>query len=209
MLCFHGRRQSASTFASKLFGRPCAATQSEVVVSSSGIEFVFVNGTHVADTGLLKHVRARGAQCELYSWYCGGQDLSETLESVHNLYQKWAPDGLLGFSEGGALIAAMCREDNDLLHKPAVAVILSGYFPQKYHGPMEDAKIHPFLRASLHVFGERDQLVAPRKSRACAEYMGGETHSIPGVGHAIPPAPFAEEVICRWILENDPSVDKL
>jgi len=120
--------------------------------------------------------------------------------SAERVAQVWADgdfDGLVGFSQGGALAAHVVRQG---LVTPRFCVFFSSYAGLK-PSPHTSSSTLPWLitTSSLHVWGSNDQVVRPAFSRALCESMRGSAHCIDDTGHAIPPSPFAETVVADWL----------
>ena len=55
---------------------------------------------------------------------------------------------------------------------------------------------------SLHVWGEKDQVVPGAKSKLLYEWLKGDCRSFAS-GHAAPPVPWAETSLVDWIDSNN------
>lgn len=213
VLCLHGRRQSGSTLARKLFDNKLCDLKinsaADLVVNYGGHEFVFINGPHIAQADLPKLAKARQVACEMYSWWSSDEDEgANAIDTVLKARQRHGEfDGILGFSQGGALAASFFRSNADW--KPRVGIFLSAYYFDAFPLPKlikPDPGEQPMGGArSLHVWGEKDQVVSPAKSQSLCAWMKGDSMPVLG-GHAAPQPPWAREVLLKWLIAEPPLV---
>ena len=206
ILCLHGRRQSGVTLAKKLFdGSLCELEQKAnqtSLIRLTGYDFVFIDGPYVATADLPKLAKARQVSCDMFSWWGdSSDDGSRALEAIDRAQTSLgAFDAVLGFSQGGALAASLCRNSSKM--QPVAAIFLSAYYFDGFPLPVliKPRAGEPVMEGihSLHVWGEKDQVVSPNKSKELCEWMKGDAFPIQG-GHAAPPPPWAENVLVKWL----------
>ena len=210
ILCLHGRRQSGVTLAKKLFDSSvCQLEKSkgkrDLIVKCGGHEFIFIDGPHVAKADLPKLARARHVACDMYSWWSDEEDDgTKAIGAIHEAKETHGDiEGLLGFSQGGALAASFCRSSSSW--QPKFSVFLSAYYFDGFPlptllKPTQDDLPSGNIR-SIHVWGEKDQVVIPAKSRKLCDWMKGESITIHG-GHAAPSPPWTSEVLMKWLVDT-------
>lgn len=113
--------------------------------------------------------------------------LEESLEAVARAFAEQGPvDGLLGFSQGAALVGILCalKQRGDPRFPFAFAVLVAGFESRApdhrlYYGA-------PIAVPSLHVVGEADRVIAAEMSRElAARFMDPVILTHPG-GHFVP-----------------------
>ncbi|KAH9260839.1 hypothetical protein BASA81_001306 [Batrachochytrium salamandrivorans] len=176
VLCLHGRRQCGLTFANKLFPNAPTSTSASglVTVSLPQLDFVFPNAPFTSQANLPKGFKPKSTsgKCSspsLFSWWgeTNEDDGSTALNSLAKLLQDTQPVGVVGFSQGGALAASLCRKQSSL----DFAVFLSSYYvltPQEEKSGVftppalirfqPQDEFPPRIR-SLHCFSDTDQVV--------------------------------------------------
>lgn len=199
VLAIHGHAQSASKFKGKI-----AAVVKHCRLFA---DFTFINGSYaLAPVGDLP-ASDRG---QAYSWvdypnvrrdeagnvieYAG---VDASLEQV--LQQSEAFDGIMGFSLGAAVLAAvLCHPDHGrvLCKRLEFAAFFSGFVP-------DDPQLNGWIEGSspvqalptFHCFGSADALIKPQRSANLAAcFEGAVVHEHPG-GHVVPSSariPFRE-----------------
>jgi len=208
ILCLHGRRQSASTFAKKIFSdAACDAgkiSRKYTGIQAGGHEFVFIDGPYVAQADLPKTAKARQVPCQMYSWWeqANADDGGDAaLQKIRDAIEEFGSfDGVLGFSQGGALAASLCRKSS--FWHPQVAVFMSAYYFDAFPlpsliRPIKDETPYEGI-SSLHVWGEKDQVVPGAKSKLLSEWLRGDAAPFVG-GHAAPSPPWADTVLVNWL----------
>ena len=230
LLCLHGRWQTGGVLAGKLFPStgPGGAAKAALVgtattcslvgvgvhgwpeVRVGGHELVFPNGPLKSTPQLKPGARAVPNACVLYSWWEQEVDVAKALESVAEYVNKLGPsscDGVLGFSQGGALAAYLCRTPSPLkplgvVWRPKVAVLLNAY-TAAVRGELPNSTSPSYVHdglSSLHVWGRNDQVVSPVLSQTLCTAMHGESHILEhGAGHSVPPPPFGTSVLVPWL----------
>jgi hypothetical protein len=196
VLCLHGYEQNTESFRKKT-GSLRRAGKKHVE------EFYFLQGPHKA---LQRDGADAGETPEAYAWYlpqqsdAGGnaffEDDSQPQESsrswslpldcdtwnaslgyIGKCFQDHGPfDGVLGFSQGAAMAAALCRlQQGGADTAPLNAIsfrfvcLLSGFCPS--HGLSLDApkgSATPLTIPSLHIGGAADEIIRPERSKGLA-----------------------------------------
>ncbi|CAM4665416.1 unnamed protein product [Lepidochelys olivacea] len=109
------------------------------------------------------------------------QGLEESLEAVAGAFAAHGPfDGLLGFSQGAALVARVCalKQRGDARFPFQFAVLVAGF---ESSGDRE-----PIAVPSLHVLGDADRVIPPARSRElAARFVDPAVLTHPG-GHFVP-----------------------
>ena len=147
--------------------------------------------------------------CALFSWWEDEQEVRAAVERVKQVVEAAAErgqpfDGVLGFSQGGALAAVLCRSATPLpAWRPRFAVMLSAYTATpKLDGTTLNFAADPSFRsdvASLHAWGRLDQVVRPQLSLDLCTAMRGDCRPQETGGHAAPPPPFGDQVLRPWL----------
>ena len=130
---------------------------------------------------------------------------------------------LMGFSQGAAAASYLCTErarkqllrEYGLSWHPQFAVLLSGYNPSAIlpfdecnngrgdaHSVEPYVDLNPSLRGSVHIYGKKDKVVLPRRSRALASVFGAGKNSnvlelAHDYGHVPPPAKTSDAVLAE------------
>lgn len=223
VLCLHGRRQCGLTFAKKLFPNCEHICEANVtVVPFPEINFIFPNAPFTSSADLPKGFKLKdpsSPRCppSLFSWWGESptDDGSNSLQSLATLIDTRQFVGVIGFSQGGALAASLCRSSmtSGFASPPQFAIFLSAYYPI-----LDDAAAGPFtlptrlrhelgvefnqsIPRTLHCFSDRDQVVHSNKSQALLEWTKttGERIVLEG-GHAVPA--IGETVLMPWIAKT-------
>jgi predicted esterase len=117
---------------------------------------------------------------------------SASQDAIHAaLEQNWPVDGLMGFSQGAtatALFLAHASRGENSSNIPPWAVLIGGFMPRdaRYAAVLKETA--PIQQRSLHVTGEKDELVPTERSEElwkCFEdkyrtvYNHGGAHMVP------------------------------
>ncbi|CAM5110652.1 unnamed protein product [Natator depressus] len=109
------------------------------------------------------------------------QGLEESLEAVAGAFAAHGPfDGLLGFSQGAALVARVCalQQRGDARFPFQFAVLVAGF--------ESSCDREPIAVPSLHVLGDADRVIPPARSRElAARFVDPAVLTHPG-GHFVP-----------------------
>ncbi len=153
---------------------------------------MYLNGCHLPTTFFTDPTgleRAWWNSNEARTEYFG---IQETLSSIKKFNETDGPfKGIVGFSQG-ACCAALAAS---VIENVAFTVIIGGFLPN----PLDLQEIlKGFKGKSLHVSGERDELVPPSGSRKLQEFLKGEFLSHPD-GHVVPSKAIYRNEIIKWI----------
>lgn len=202
VLCIHGYRQNASSFREK--------TGALRKLLKKQVELIYASAPHriqkVCDSSQEEeNDRVPGGEVDPRGWWfsdtqarsfnAGEQcqvslGLEESVEAVRGAVRDHGPfDGILGFSQGAALVAMLCSLQTQKLEPEfrfRFAILVAG-FPSacKEHEQFYDAA-SPLVIPSLHVFGLEDRVIPDSMSRELLPFFKDPlilTH--PG-GHFVP-----------------------
>ncbi|XP_042298661.1 esterase OVCA2 [Sceloporus undulatus] len=130
---------------------------------------------------------------------CGG--LEESLGAVAQAFAEQGPfDGLLGFSQGAALVGLLCalRHRGDQRFPFAFAILVAGFKSQAqpHRGYYQG---EPIAVPSLHVLGETDRVIPAQMSRELAgHFVEPQVLSHPG-GHFVPASAPQKKVYLEFL----------
>ncbi|GIY44031.1 hypothetical protein CDAR_262641 [Caerostris darwini] len=170
ILCLHGYRQDADSFKDKIGGFKKSI--------KNIAELVFINAPHEITTEFCMTDNVEdGATIPKKGrswWFCDdsndfnsrtkcdeAQGFQKSLDVVNEAFKSQGPfDGILGFSQGGALAALICalKENQEFVHDFYFVVIIAGF--------RSIAKCHQHLFSetlnskSLHIIGEKDSCIS-------------------------------------------------
>jgi len=186
VLCLHGYCQDKEAFRRK--------TGSLRKVAKKFADFVFIDAPHLVEGGgrgwyLPNEI---GASSEIAfeddsagsrSWSCGvdRSTLEASLQSIENVCKEGNFDGVLGFSQGSAIIPHLLARKGDLFR---FACLFSG-FESACTSDAERSSI--FTCPSFHCYGSTDTVIAKYRSVSLANerFRGGATVEHSG-GHLVP-----------------------
>ncbi|XP_013985108.1 esterase OVCA2 isoform X1 [Salmo salar] len=180
ILCIHGYRQNSGSFREKTGAlRKLLKKYVELVYMSAphrvpqtgdaqGKENEVGPGSDEAPRGWwFSDTQARsfdaGQQCQ------ASLGLEESVEAVRTAVKDLGPfDGVLGFSQGAALVAVLCSIQEQNLEPQfqfRFAILVAGFRSacsehQRFYGGPASLAI-----PSLHIFGQEDQVIPDRMSR--------------------------------------------
>lgn len=208
ILCLHGYRQTGTTFREK--------TGAFRKLLKKHAEFVFVTSpvrvpplTPGSDGGD-KEDGGCGWWFSQPNDYFKAQDESEcvkgyndSLKAVVDFVNENGPfDGLLGFSQGGAMLGLLCglQQQGNLPFSFKFAIFASAFKSRSSpHQPLYSEKI---ALPSLHVFGEEDQVIQKHMSDEFLQYFHEPQTLVHPGGHFIP-ATGAQKAIYITFHERD------
>lgn len=202
VLCIHGYRQNSDSFRDK--------TGALRKLLKKHVEWVYINAPHSVSQRMdvlqgqeqkevakdeedprgwwFSDVQARsfdaGQVCE------ASLGLEESLEAVKKAVRELGPfDGILGFSQGAALVAMVCalQEQVSPDFKFQFAILVAGF--QSVCAQHERFYTGTALTIpSLHVFGQKDGVIPDRLSRELlSRFENPQVLTHPG-GHFVPAA---------------------
>ncbi|XP_021447303.2 esterase OVCA2 isoform X2 [Oncorhynchus mykiss] len=203
ILCIHGYRQNSGSFREK--------TGALRKLLKKYVELVYMSAPHrVPQTGDAQgkenEVGPGGDEAPRGWWFSDTQarsfdagqqcqaslGLEESVEAVRTAVKDLGPfDGVLGFSQGAALVAMLCSIQEQNLEPQfqfRFAILVAGFRSaclehQGFYGSPA-----PLAIPSLHVFGQEDQVISDRMSRELLPlFQEPQVLTHPG-GHFVPAA---------------------
>ncbi|XP_028839617.1 esterase OVCA2 isoform X1 [Denticeps clupeoides] len=203
ILCVHGYRQNGSTFREK--------TGALRKLLKKRVELVFVSAPHrlpppPGNTAEESGTGAGPGDEDPRGWWFSdtearsfdaGQEceeslgLEESVDTVKGAVKEFGPfDGILGFSQGAALVAMLCFLQEQKLEPEfcfRFAILVAGFcsacsqHQRYYKGP-------PLTTPSLHIFGAEDRVIPERMSKDLLPvFHDPQILTHPG-GHFVPAA---------------------
>ncbi|XP_061077313.1 esterase OVCA2 [Conger conger] len=194
ILCIHGYRQNSDSFRDK--------TGALRKLLKKQVEWVYMNAPHSVSQRMdvVQEQEQKESKAEEDSrgwWFSDVQarsfdagevckaslGLEESLEAVKKAVQELGPfDGILGFSQGAALVAMVCALQD---FKFRFAILVAGFksmcseHERFYTGAA-------LTIPSLHVFGEKDGVIPDKLSRELlSRFENPQVLTHPG-GHFVP-----------------------
>lgn len=199
ILCIHGYRQNGSSFREK--------TGALRKLLKKQVELVYMNAPHCVPQLSDANENGAGGEEDQRGWWFSdtqarsfnaGQQcqsslgLEESVEAVKAAVKDLGPfDGILGFSQGAALVAMLCSLQQQNLEPHFLfrfAILVAGFQSacsehQRFYNPSA-----PVLIPTLHVFGQEDRVIPDRMSRELlTAFQNPEVLTHPG-GHFVPAA---------------------
>ncbi|XP_055928970.1 esterase OVCA2-like isoform X1 [Argiope bruennichi] len=195
ILCLHGYRQDAESFKDKIGGF-------RKTIKSTA-ELVFVDAPHEIPSESCVSAIEEGAT-ELRGgrswWFCDNtkdfssktscndvEGFEESVNTIAEAFKSQGPfDGILGFSQGGALAALICalKEHEEFEYDFHFVVIIAGF--------RSIAKCHEYLyskpinKESLHIIGENDACISKDRSEELIPLFKSSSVVYHDGGHFIP-----------------------
>ena len=203
VLCLHGYRQNETIF------RERSGALRKLV--KKYIDFVFVTAPHVIpeDTNV---AREDGEQ-ERGWWFsrpnrsynaldvtdtCIG--FEESLKFIQDVFESQGPfDGVLGFSQGAALVSLLCVLRNDLSNKIEFrfAILIAGF--QSLVSPHQHMYSDPIDCPSFHTIGSSDGVIPTHSSEELlSKFVNGTAYRHSG-GHYVPASPQLRTVLTEFL----------
>ncbi|XP_072515728.1 esterase OVCA2 [Salminus brasiliensis] len=221
VLCVHGYRQSSSSFREK--------TGALRKLLKKQLELVYISAPHpvIANDNSQDQEKSSSAGDEDQRgwWFSDVQacsfdarqecdsslGLDESLEAVRVAVKDLGPfDGILGFSQGAALVAMVCALQEQEL-EPAFsfrfAILVAGFRSacaqhQRFYEGLE------VTLPSLHVFGQEDKVIPEQMSRELLPiFPRAHILTHPG-GHFIPAASAHRQIYQEFLQKFQEKVDK-
>jgi predicted esterase len=156
-------------------------------------------------TRMLGGLRPRPPQLEWWNSsddgraYCGWEESLEVLrQAAATSAEKQMPLGVLGFSQGAAVAAAVAAlAERGQFPRLSCVVLVAGFLPRAES--LRDLFSPPLQVPSLHVYGEQDPF-AKHAPGLLAGFDGAARQELrwPG-GHTIPTEPPLADVIGRFL----------
>ncbi|XP_051972032.1 esterase OVCA2-like [Xyrauchen texanus] len=201
ILCIHGYRQNSNTFREK--------TGALRKLLKKQVELVYISAPHQVPA--IKHEtnqeleKGGGDEDQRGWWFSDVQarsfnanqecesslGLEDSLEAVKIAVKELGPfDGILGFSQGAALVAMLCALQEHKLEPDfnfRFAILVAGFrsvcsqHQRFYKGPA-------ITIPSLHVFGQDDRVIPEQMSRDLLPTFDGAQILVHPGGHFVPAA---------------------
>ncbi|KAL4518337.1 hypothetical protein Ndes2526A_g01226 [Nannochloris sp. 'desiccata'] len=200
ILCLHGYLQNAEIFRSRI-GSMRKSLKSHA-------EFVFVDAPYLTESATEQDVAESGGSTasEGRTWWqwtdldpgtrpsraASYTGWSASQEAIHAaLEQNWPVDGILGFSQGAtaaALYLSHASRGGNNINIPRWAVLIGGFMPRDGSCAAVIKETAPLQQRSLHVTGEKDELVPTERSEELWKsfeekyrtvYSHGGAHMVP------------------------------
>ncbi|XP_029544940.1 esterase OVCA2 isoform X1 [Oncorhynchus nerka] len=204
ILCIHGYRQNSGSFREK--------TGALRKLLKKYVELVYMSAPHRvqqtgdAAQGKENEVGPGGDEAPRGWWFSDTQarsfdarqqcqaslGLEESVEAVRTAVKDLGPfDGVLGFSQGAALVAMLCSIQEQNLEPQfqfRFAILVAGFRSaclehQGFYGSPA-----PLAIPSLHVFGQEDQVISDRMSRELLPLFQEPQVLTHSGGHFVPAA---------------------
>ncbi|XP_055791613.1 esterase OVCA2 isoform X2 [Salvelinus fontinalis] len=203
ILCIHGYRQNSGSFREK--------TGALRKLLKKYVELVYMSAPHrVPQTGDAQgkenEVGPGGDEAPRGWWFSDTQarsfdagqqcqaslGLEESVEAVRTAVKDLGPfDGVLGFSQGAALVAMLCSIQEQNLEPQfqfRFAILVAGFRSACSEHQRFNGGPAPLVIPSLHVFGQEDQVISDRMSRELLPlFQEPQVLTHPG-GHFVPAA---------------------
>jgi hypothetical protein len=198
ILCLHGYCQNA-----KIFSQKIGSLRKQLL--KIGYQCEFVDGYQKPTSSFVEN-NPEPEHC----WWNSNEDrtvyigLEDSLNKLTDHIKKHGPfDGILGFSQGAAMASVIAQVAN-----PSFIILIGGFLPRAENA----LKWINFNGPSLHVFGEKDEMVPLSGSLLLAAKMAGVEEITPTDlhvgnatllkhknGHVVPGAKEYTSFICDWI----------
>lgn len=203
ILCIHGYRQNGSSFREK--------TGALRKILKKQVELVYISAPHQvpaiqSQTNQQPEKPANSGDEDQRGWWFSDVQarsfnaqqecesslgLEESVETVKTAVKDLGPfDGILGFSQGAALVAMLCALQEQKLEAAfnfRFAILVAGFrsacsqHQRFYEGPV-------ITVPSLHVFGQGDRVIPEEMSRDLLPVFDGAQILIHPGGHFVPAA---------------------
>lgn len=211
VLCVHGYRQNSSSFREK--------TGALRKLLKKHLELIYINAPHpvITDNISQDQENSSSAGDDQRGWWFSDVQarsfdarqecesslgLDESLKAVREAVKDLGPfDGILGFSQGAALVAMVCALQEQKL-EPAFsfrfAILVAGFRStcaqhQSFYEGLE------VTLPSLHVFGQEDKVIPEQMSRELLPtFPGAHILTHPG-GHFIPAASAHRQIYQEFL----------
>ncbi|XP_048222160.1 esterase OVCA2 [Perognathus longimembris pacificus] len=126
--------------------------------------------------------------------------LEEALTTVARALSELGPfDGLLGFSQGAALVAHVCalgQAGDPRFPLPRFIILVSGFCPRGFKEPSLQS---PLSLPSLHVFGDSDRVIPSQESVQLAGRFPEAVTLTHSGGHFIPAAASQRQAYLKFL----------
>ncbi|XP_006007486.1 esterase OVCA2 isoform X2 [Latimeria chalumnae] len=219
LLCIHGYRQNETTFRERTGSlRKILKKHAELVYITAPLQVTPPPGALPGDTdpGGAVHVGdPNGQMADPRGWWfsdperesfnaleqtksCKG--LEESLETVAKALADQGPfNGILGFSQGSALVAIICalKQQGDLRFQFDFAILIAGFKSQS--SSHESYYRDPITIPTLHIFGETDRVIPGEMSRDLTSCFTDPLVLTHQGGHFVPTSAPQKKVYCEFL----------
>ncbi|RWS29314.1 hypothetical protein B4U80_10384, partial [Leptotrombidium deliense] len=193
ILCLHGYRQDSNLFREKSGGLR--------KLLKNVVDFVFVDAPHLvplgeqnpdADSQFRSWWFSERSESNVNSFYSGKHSdicigFDESLKVIDEACAMQGPfDGILGFSQGAAMVALICTmiRDGTFRHSFKFAVFFAAFESlNSHHESLYSKKINI---PSLHVIGETDKVIVKERSVKLSECFECPSLLFHKGGHCVP-----------------------
>ncbi|CAE8680185.1 unnamed protein product [Polarella glacialis] len=184
LLCLHGKGETGADFARRL---------EPIRSRCPGVELVCVDAPHALGGGFAWWHLPPGERSFTSSTF---QGWDQTVSYIQDVWTKQGPfDGMLGFSQGAILLAALAALGllgEKSVIQPRVLMLYGSAVPGPFKRELAarsaalqaDPGAHISYRA-LHVLSKNDEVNPPEGAREVATAMGGQVLEHSG-GHEVP-----------------------
>ncbi|XP_067289225.1 esterase OVCA2 [Pseudorasbora parva] len=201
ILCIHGYRQNGSSFREK--------TGALRKLLKKQVELVYISAPHQVpaiqnETNQEPEKMASSGEEDQKSWWFSDVEaqsfnakqecesclgLEESIKAVKTAVKNLGPfDGILGFSQGAALVAMLCALQEQKLQPDfnfRFAILVAGF--RSACSQHQRFYIGPVLTIpSLHVFGQDDRVIPEEMSRDLLPAFDGAQILVHPGGHFVP-----------------------
>ncbi|XP_066492328.1 esterase OVCA2 isoform X2 [Tiliqua scincoides] len=209
LLCLHGYRQNADSFRARSGALRKALRRRAELLSVVAPHAVAAQQPQPGEAASeLLEADSRGW------WFSNPQEetfnaseeassctgLEESLDLVADAFVKYSPiDGLLGFSQGAALVGIICalKQRGDSRFPFDFAILIAGF--KSRATPHQSYYQESITVPSLHVLGETDRVIPAEMSRELASvFMEPVILTHPG-GHFMPASPPQKKAYLEFL----------
>ena len=196
LLFLHGFRQSSNKIKKRL------SRMTRFLKQECNAHVFFLNGTHPYQQTMAEDTAAVNQLESQRVWYNSNAD-STIYEGIDEAYahvlthvRSEPPyDGIVGFSQGAVLASILLSRNPDLFR---YFISISGFAPRCLKYANLYSASAPSHVSSLHIYGKKDLLVEPSRSKQFAECFQDSQVVEHGAGHFAPDNwPLA--VICQFV----------
>ncbi|XP_054157707.1 esterase OVCA2-like [Oppia nitens] len=194
VLCLHGYRQTSVAFKSKSGGFR--------KLLKNKLDFVFIDGPHLVPTGPQNPDGTDDSRSWWFSdvdpdYFSSAQEsdickgFDQSVDLIRHTFETQGPfDGILGFSQGSALVALICclKQLKEFNYDLKFVVLVAGFQSlSASHLKLFDRLDSQLIDIpSLHIIGESDQVIAKEKSVKLSNIFKNPYIVYHSGGHLVP-----------------------
>ncbi|XP_046841040.1 esterase OVCA2-like [Xenia sp. Carnegie-2017] len=208
ILCIHGYRQSGKIFKEKTgsFRKGLKKIPVEFVYVTAPNRIPSIESDVEEQFGWWFSTEENTYDALTKSHYCKGYE--GTITFIKDVFLKQGPfDGVFSFSQGASLTSLLCAMNSEegSIIKFKFAIMIAGFKSRSSQHDIFYEK--PIKCASLHVYGETDQVIPKENSEKLAKYFENPVcYCHPG-GHFVPASSQHRQVYIDFIQEFLSAVD--